>query len=240
MTPKNHKALLKNVASGKGYRFSADKIEGAGFFGDIAKTVGKKVAKAAADKGLDYIGDKTGQKGITDALKGSVDGLVDVAANKVSGGKLVKGSPEMRAHMAKLCGMRRGKGMQTEIEDGNIGDDIRNGWNRTFNPKLERKIKDAFTGDVAKSVYKGIADIGLSAAGAYTGLPLGIASDSINSAIDGAGIRRRYKKKNTLVIGGTLVAGVPHLMKMSSNPVKVGGSFRSAGGTLYGGSFGSP
>jgi hypothetical protein len=82
MTSKNHKALLKNVSKGKGYRFSADKIEGAGFFGDLAKKAGKKVAKAVAEKALDKIGEKTGQKGITDALKGSVDGLVDVGLIK--------------------------------------------------------------------------------------------------------------------------------------------------------------
>jgi hypothetical protein len=64
MSLKNHKALLKNVSKGKGYRFSSDKIEGAGFFGDIAKSVGKKVAKAVADKGLDYIGEKTNQSGM--------------------------------------------------------------------------------------------------------------------------------------------------------------------------------
>jgi hypothetical protein len=163
MTPKNHKAILKNVASGKGYRFSADKIEGAGFFGDLAKTVGSKVAKKVAEKGLDYIGEKTGQSGITNALKGSVDGLVEVGANKISGGKLTKGSPEMKAHMARIRGMRRGKGMKSEmeIEGGNVFDDIRNGWNRTFSPKLGRKIKDAFTSKPAREVYKGLANVGL-------------------------------------------------------------------------------
>jgi hypothetical protein len=51
---------LKNVSKGKGFRFSADKIEGAGFFGDLAKKAGKALAKKAAEKGLDYIGEKTG------------------------------------------------------------------------------------------------------------------------------------------------------------------------------------
>jgi hypothetical protein len=142
MTPKNHKALLKNVSKGKGYGFSANEIEGVGFFGDIAKSVGKKVAKKVAEKGLDYVGERTGQKGITDALKSSVDGLVDVGANKVTGGKLKKGSPEMKAHMARIHGMRKGGSM---VVGGNVFDDIRNGFNRTFNPKLGREIKDAFT-----------------------------------------------------------------------------------------------
>jgi hypothetical protein len=84
MTPKNHKALMKNVASGKGYRFSSDKIEGAGFFGDLAKKAVKTVAKKGAEKALDYVGERTGQSGITNALKGSVAGLVDVGINKVT------------------------------------------------------------------------------------------------------------------------------------------------------------
>ena len=102
MTSKNHKQLLKNVSHNKGYRFTKDKIEGSGIFSNIAKAA----AKAAAPKILDKIGDLTGQSGITNALKGSADGLIDVAADKISGGKLVKGSPAMKAHMAKLRGMR--------------------------------------------------------------------------------------------------------------------------------------
>jgi hypothetical protein len=88
MTTKNNKALVKNVGKNKGYRFTANKvINGAGFFGDIAKNIGQKVAKMVAEKGLDYVGEKTGQKGITNALEGSVDGLVDVAADRVTGEK---------------------------------------------------------------------------------------------------------------------------------------------------------
>jgi hypothetical protein len=96
MTTKDYKQLVKNVGKNKGYRFTADKVMGSGFFGDLAKKAGKALAKKAAEKGLDYVGEKIGQKGITNALKGSVDGLVDVAADKVTGGKLKKGSPEMR------------------------------------------------------------------------------------------------------------------------------------------------
>jgi hypothetical protein len=92
LTAKNHKTLLKNVSNNKGFRFSPDKIEGSGFFGDLAKKAGKALVKKGAEKILDKIGEKTGQSGITNALKGSVDGLVDVGADKiskkVSGGKL--------------------------------------------------------------------------------------------------------------------------------------------------------
>jgi hypothetical protein len=251
MTSKNHKALLKNVSKGKGYRFSADKIEGAGFFGDLAKKAGKKVAKAVAEKALD----KIGQSGITNALKGSVDGLVDVGADKiskkVSGGKLQKGSPEMRERMAKLRGMRKGKGMDMdmEMEGGNIFDDIRNGFNRTFNPKLGRKIKDAFTSKPAREVYKGLANAGLRIGSTFSGLPLGLAQGEIDRQIDGASIKgKRFAKKNLMVEGGTLKDGVPHVMRMGNNPQirhggimkKVGKGFTSAKGTHYGGSFMSP
>jgi hypothetical protein len=93
------------------------------------------------------VGEKTGQKGITDALKNSVDGLVDVGAEKLTGGKLTKVSQAMKDHMAKLRSMRMGKGM---VVGGNVFDDIRNGFNRTFNPKLGREIKDAFTSKPAR------------------------------------------------------------------------------------------
>jgi hypothetical protein len=251
MTLKNHKTLLKNVASGKGYRFSADKIEGSGFFKDIGKVIAKKVAP----KILDKIGEKTGQKGITDALKGSVDGLVDVGADRISGGRLQKGSPEMRERMSRLRGMRKGKGMKSEemIEGGNVfdklGRDIKNGFNRTFNPKLGRKIKNAFESKQAREVYKGLANVGLKIGSSFTGLPLGLAEGEIDRQIDGASIKRRYKKANLMVEGGTLKDGVPHVMKMGNNPMirhggvmkKVSGrGFTSSKGTHYGGSFASP
>jgi hypothetical protein len=186
-------------------------------------------------------------------LKGSVDGLVDIGAdkisNKISGGKLATGSPEMRERMARLRGMRKGKGMQMEMEGGNIFDDIRNGFNRTFNPKLGREIKDAFTSKPAREVYKGLADVGLKIGSSFSGLPLGLAQGEINRQIDGASIKgKRYAKKNMLVEGGTLVAGVPSVMRMGNNPQirhggimkKVGKGFTSSKGTHYGGSFMSP
>jgi hypothetical protein len=230
MTKKNHRDLLRNVSKNKGYRFTSEKIVGAGFFGDIAKTVGKKVAKTFADKGLDYVGEKTGQKGITNALKGSVDGLVDLGADRITGGKLTKGSPEMRERMAKLRAMRKGKGM---IEGEGILDDIRNGFNRTFNPKLGREIKDAFTSKPAREVYKGLANAGLRIGSSFTGLPLSLAQGEIDRQIDGASIRR----SNIMVKGGTLVRGVPMVQIRGkgftgASGTKFGGSFKSAGGSF--------
>jgi hypothetical protein len=227
MSTKNYKTLVKNVGKNKGYRFTADKvINGSGFFKDIGKMVAKKVAP----KILDKIGEKTGQKGITNALKGSVDGLVDVGADKITGGKMKKGSPEMAAHMARLRSMRKGKGVQ-EIEGGNVFDDIKNGWNRTFNPKLGRKIKKAFTGSEARDVYKGLADIGLNIGSKLTGLPLGLAQNEINRRIDGASIKRR---SNAIIEkGSNIVNGVPRVQVR-------GKGFTGVDGTKFGGSFLSP
>jgi hypothetical protein len=236
MSTKDYKQLVKNVGNNKGYRFSADKVMGSGFFKDIGKVIAKKVAP----KILDKIGEKTGNKGITDALKGSVDGLVDVGADRISGERLQKGSPEMRERMARLRGMRKGKGMQMEIEGEGILDDIKNGWNRTFNPKLGRKIKDAFTSKPAREVYKGLANVGLKIGSSFTGLPLGLAEGEIDRQIDGASIKgKRFAKKNLMVEGGTLVKGVAYpQIRHGGIMRKVSGKgFTSSQGTHYGGSF---
>jgi hypothetical protein len=240
MSTKDYKQLVKNVGNNKGYRFTAEKVMGSGFFKDI----GKVIAKEVAPKILDKIGEKTGQKQITDALKNSSDDLINIGADRISGGKLTKGSPEMRERMSRLRAMRKGKGMKSEemIEGGNVFDDIRNGWNRTFNPKLGRKIKKALTSGVAKDIYKGVADIGIDAVGAFTGLPLGLASGEVNRAIDGAGVGKRFAKKNFMVEGGTLVKGVAYPQIRHGGIMKKvsGKGFTSSKGTHYGGSFASP
>jgi hypothetical protein len=108
---------------------------------------------------------------------------------------------------------------------------------------LGKKIKKTLTSGVAKDVYKGIADVGLRAAGAFTGLPLGLASGEVNRAIDGASVGgKRYAKKNTMVVGGTLVAGVAYPQIRHGGIMKKvsGKGFTSKNGTHYGGSFLSP
>jgi hypothetical protein len=234
MTTKNYKTLVRNVGKNKGYRFTADKIVGSGIFGNIAKDIAKKVAKTAAKKSLDYIGEKTGTQNITDALKKSSDDLVDIGADRITGGKMKmkKGSPEMAAHMARLRGMKKGKGMKTEMMEGEgIFDDIKNGFNRTFNPKLGRKIKDALTSGPAKEIFKGISNVGLKLGSSFTGLPLDLAGNEIDKQIDGLGVIQ--KRKNMIVKGGTLVKGVPSVMIR-------GKGFTSVHGTKFGGSFKSP
>jgi hypothetical protein len=130
-----------------------------------------------------------------------------------------KGSPEMAAHMARLRSMRKGKGM---VVGGNVFDDIRNGFNRTFNPKLGREIKDKLTYGPARKIYKGLADGALKIGSSFTGLPLGLAQSEINRQRDGASIKRR---SNVMVKGGSLVAGVPVVQIR-------GRGFTGAGGTI--------
>jgi hypothetical protein len=131
--------------------------------------------------------------------------------------------------------MKKGKGMVDEINGASIASDFRNfgrkvkrGFTKTFNPKLGREIKDAFTSGTAKEVYKGIADVGLKIGSRFTGLPLGLAQGEINRAIDGSSIRKR---NNVMITGGTLVGGIPQVQ------VRTGKGFTGKDGTHYGGSF---
>ena len=220
LTLKNHKQLLKNVSQNKGFRFRPDMIQGSGIFGNIAKGIAKAVAPTLLDK----IGDYTGQKGITNALKNSTDGVIDAVSDKITGGRLKKGSVEMKAHMAKLRAMRKVKGGDIF---GDLGRKIKDGFNKTFTPDLGNKIKDVLGSPVAKQIYKGVANAGIGAVSAYTGQPMlgAVGSDLVNSAIDGSGVKkRRYKKKNLMVVGGTLTHGVAY---PQLNNLRRGGSFAS-------------
>jgi ribosomal protein S6E (S10) len=349
MQPKHKKEMLRNVSNNKGYRFSSNKVVGGSILGDIARSLGKKFVKKGANKLLDTIGDRTKHRGLTDGIKNyAVDPLVNFGVDRISGGKMAKGSPEMAEKMARLRGMKKGntavshshsshiegegilddihntlfkisggsikkvsaeikklemdikkehesinggniyddirngysgifnkklgrkithashiegegilddirntlfkisggsmkigspemnklemeiKNEHESINGGGIFDDIRNGWNRTFNNKLGRKMKKALTSPVAKKVYKGLA-ADVSAIGSrLTGLPLGLARGAINHAIDGAAIK---KKDNLMVQGGNLVKGVPQVQ------IRKGAGFTGSQGTRYGGSF---
>ena len=137
------------------------------------------------------------------------------------------GTPEMKAHMARLRGMRKIKG-------GNVFDDNKNGFNRTFNPKLGREIKKALTSPEAKQIYSGIAAAGATA---LTGNPLaGAVAGEAVSTLSGSGLKqRRYRKKNLLVVGGSLAGGVPQVQLNHFGKVtKVGAGFRSATGLSTG------
>jgi hypothetical protein len=136
---------LSNVSKNKGFRFTPSSIIGHGFFGNVAKSVLKSVAPKAIL--VDFIGDKTGTRGLADALKPSANGLIDLGVNQTSGGRLVKGSPAMKERMAMLRGMRKGAGhkkmkmdMDMDVIQGtNVFDDIRNG----FNPRYWNSNRDA-------------------------------------------------------------------------------------------------
>jgi hypothetical protein len=180
-------------------------------------------------------------------LKPSANGLIDLGVNQISGGRLVKGSPEMIERMRMLRGMRKGAGhkkmkmdMDMDVIHGtNVFDDIRNGFNRTFTPKLGREIVQTLKSPVAKDIYKGVIDAGATAIGVATGTPIvsGLVGQTANKLIDGMSIRRRKSAKHTMVVGGSLVNGVPHPIQMNHimNPVPIrqlGGSFLSAGGSF--------
>jgi hypothetical protein len=242
LTSKDYKKLLSNVSKNKGFRFTPSSIIGAGFFGNVAKNVAKSVLKSVAPKAIDFIGDKTNTRVLTDALKPS---LIDVGVNKISDGRLVKGSPAMKERMAMLRGMRKGAGhkmkmdMDMDMVGGNVFDDIRNGFNRTFTPKLGREIVQTLKSPVAKDIYKGIIDVSTPLISTAIGNPvLGtIAGQTANKLIDGMSIKRRKSAKHTMVVGGSLVNGVPHPIQMNHimNPVpirQIGGSFLSAGGSF--------
>jgi hypothetical protein len=188
----------------------------------------KNVSK---NKGYRFTKDKIVTGGaLPESPESEKEEMVNMTEEK-TGGKLKKGSPEMIERMANLRAMRKGKGiMKEEVVDGEgIIDDLK----KTFNPKLGRKIKDALTSKTAKKVYKGIAKV------ASSSLLPPVISGVANSAIDGLigeGLvkkKRRYRKANTLVVGGTLAYGVPSLQLK-------GKGFTSENGTHYGGSFKSP
>jgi hypothetical protein len=188
--------------------------------------------------------DKTGTRGLTDALKPSVNGLIDLGVNQVSGGRLQKGSQAMMERMAMLRGMRKGAGHKMKmdmnmIEGGNVFDDIRNVFNRNFTPSLGREIVSKLKSSVAKDIYKGIIDVAAPLIGTATGNPIlsTIAGQAANKLIDGMSIKRRKSAKHTMVVRGSLVNGVPHPIQMNhimnSVPIRqIGGSFLSAGGSF--------
>jgi hypothetical protein len=239
---RDSKKLLSNVSKNKGYRFTPNVVVGHGFFGNIAKSVLKSVAPTV----IDFVGDKTGTRGLTDALKPSANGLIDLGVSQV-GGRSVKGSPAMKERMAMLRGMRKGAGhkkmkmdMDMDVIQGtNVFDDIRNGFNRTFTPILGREIVQTLKSPVARDIYKGIIDVGAPLIGTATGTPIlsTIAGQTANKLIDGMSIKRRKSAKHTMVVGGSLVNGVPHPIQMNLiiNPFpirQIGGSFLSAGGSF--------
>ena len=188
----HHKKLLENVRKHKGFRFTPETIAGGSILSVLKphlKSVLKSVAKSVAPTVLDYVGDKSGQKKLTDALKPSISGVVDA----IAGGKLKKGSPEMKQKMANLRAMRKMKGGNIDGEGifDDWGNKIKDGWNKTFTPDLGRKIVKTLKSPVAKTVYKGIADLGVNAIGDMTGNPVAgiVASHLANQAIDGLGVR---------------------------------------------------
>ena len=203
------------------------------------RTLLKNVEKG---KGFRFTSDKIIGGAVEDAPEPVVDTPEPVVSEK-TGGKLVKGSQAMKDHMAKLRGMRKGKGMKAEeiLGEGVFGD-IERGLKKTFNPALGRKIKSAVRSPVGKKILKTIADAGIGAVSTFAGQPIAgvVGSQLANQAIDGLGVadKRHYLKKNHVVEGGTLLLAVPGIQ--TRRGVVKGKGFTSVQGTHYGGSFLSP
>jgi hypothetical protein len=206
------------------------------------KTLLNNVSK---NKGFRFSSDKIIGGAVEDTPAPVVDIPEPVSEKMTSGGKLVKGSSEMREHMAKLRGMRKGKGVMKmdEIQGEGVFDDIGRDLRKTFNPALGRKIKRGLKSPIGKKILKTIADAGIGAVSTFAGQPIAgvVGSQLANQAIDGLGVadKRHYLKKNHVVEGGTLLLAVPGIQTRRGGVVK-GKGFTSVRGTHYGGSFLSP
>ena len=205
----DHQSPEDKARAKKSQRINAKAMQGSGPWEGLENSVAGNLTKLA-DKGtnklVNMIGDgrRRGMKGcgpwegLENSVAGNLTKLADKGTNKLMNmmgdgvkkkprGKLVKGSPEMKARMAKLRAMRKGG----DINGGNVFDDIKNGWNRTFNPALGRKIVSTLRSPIAKTIYKGVVDVGANALGDFTGNPvLGmVGSQLANHAIDGLGLK---------------------------------------------------
>lgn len=95
--------------------------------------------------------------------------------------------------MAKEVQSKDGTRLRSMRKGGSIdsGDDTRDGWNRTFTPDLGRKIVSTIRSPIAKTIYRGVADLGANLIGGFTGDPvLGIVGSQLaNHAMDGLGLK---------------------------------------------------
>ncbi len=108
---KEYTKLQRNLRQRKGFRFNPAKIVGGSGLFDSALALGKQalnnktvqsLAKKGLSKGLQMVADKSNNS--------LVSGLVNTA-QKAIGGKLQKGSPAAREHMARIRAMRKGSGI---------------------------------------------------------------------------------------------------------------------------------
>ena len=238
-------AQKKKMQGGSPFQLSATQLKAGSGKHEVEIKMTEKNYKTLLNnvekgKGFRFTSDKI--------IGGAVEPVVDipepVSEKMTSGGKLVKGSSEMREHMAKLRGMRKGKGVMKmdEIQGEGVFDDIGRDLRKTFNPALGRKIKRGLKSPIGKKILKTIADAGIGAVSTFAGQPIAgvVGSQLANQAIDGLGVadKRHYLKKNHVVEGGTLLLAVPGIQ--TRRGVVKGKGFTSENGTHYGGSFLSP
>ena len=236
LSKKHYNHLLKNTHNKKSTRLHHHMFkEGSGFFKDAMKGISKGLAPVLVDK----IGDLTGTRGLTDSIiKPNVNQFIDSVAgsgfyndntrpsmmpiyksavmpNKEVGeglkkkGRFVKGSPEAKVFMNSI---RKKKG-------SNIFDDLGNKLKETFNPDLGRKIQNALTSPVAKTIYKGVADTVIPIISSENPILGQIAKSGVDQAL-GSGLKKKIanRQRRIKTMDSTLIGGVPQTIN--------GGSFK--------------
>ena len=73
---------------------------------------------------------------------------------------------------------------------GNIFDDLGNKLKETFNPDLGRKIQNALTSPVAKTIYKGVADTVIPIISSENPILGQIAKSGVDQAL-GSGLKKK-------------------------------------------------
>jgi hypothetical protein len=114
--------LKRTVQSGRGIILRPDDIVGGeGLFSSLKKaassSIGKAVIKTIAKEALPVVANtigtavaaRTGNQGLGNIASSLTTSLGNEGVKQATGGKLIKGSPEMKAHMARLRAMKKGK-----------------------------------------------------------------------------------------------------------------------------------
>ena len=179
----HHKKYAKHMREGKGHRFDAHHIIGGSFgsffkkVGNVAKSVAKTVAPVVVPLASNAL------KGLADSyapeLAPLTNTLINAGASKalqVSGNGLRKGSPEAKAHMARLREMRMHKGK------GFFGDLAKKAV-KSVSPALIQQGSQ-----LAKSALNQYAPSALHGIGNQL---IDLAGSKAQSTIDGAGMRRK-------------------------------------------------
>ena len=203
LSNKHYNHLLKNTHNKKSTRLHHHMFEeGSGFFKDALKGIAKGVApvlvdkigdltKANADKFIDHVAgsgfyDDAKRPSMMPIYKSAVMPNKDVGEGLKKKGRFTKGSPEAKAFMTSIRKKRTG---------GNIFDDLGNKLKETFNPDLGRKIQNALTSPVAKTIYKGVADTVIPIISSENPILGQIAKSGVDQAL-GSGLKKKTANRH--------------------------------------------